>query len=120
MFWQDDSFWSYNSKDGVKVPIGWDINEDVINFEFGFDYSEHHTLIGGRSGSGKSNLVNIIIQNLAYLYSPKEIEMFLLDYKEGVEFQVFKNHPNCKKIFLDNEDKTRVLYKRNDGRFGLY
>ena len=21
-----------------------------------------------------------------------------------VEFQVFKNHPNCQKIFLDNED----------------
>jgi len=89
VFWNDDNFWNSSAKDGVSVPIGWNINEDVINFEFGFDYSEHHTLIGGRSGSGKSNLVNIIIQNLAYLYSPEEIELFLLDYKEGVEFNSY-------------------------------
>lgn len=89
VFWNDDNFWNSNAKDGVTVPIGWDKNEDVINFELGFDHSEHHTLIGGRSGSGKSNLVNIIIQNLAYLYSPLEIELFLLDYKEGVEFNSY-------------------------------
>jgi len=89
VFWKNDNFWNWSAKDGVSVPIGWDMYEDVINFEFGFDYSEHHTLIGGRSGSGKSNLVNIIIQNLAYLYSPKEIELFLLDYKEGVEFNSY-------------------------------
>ena len=23
-------------------------------------------------------------------------------------------------VFVDNSGKTRVLYKRNDGRFGLY
>jgi hypothetical protein len=91
VFWNDNNFWLENAKDGVKVPIGWDSNEEVVNFEFGFDYSEHHTLIGGRSGSGKSNLVNIIIQNLAYMYSPNEIELFLLDYKEGVEFNSYTN-----------------------------
>ncbi len=45
--------------------------------------------IGGRSGSGKSNLVNVIIQNIAYLYSPDEVELFLLDYKDGVEFNSY-------------------------------
>ena len=48
-------------------------------------------MIGGRSGSGKSNLVNIIIQNLVYFYSPEEIELYLLDYKEGVEFNSYTN-----------------------------
>jgi len=91
VFWNDNNFWKKNAKDGVKVPIGWDSNEEIVDFEFGFDYSEHHTLIGGRSGSGKSNLVNIIIQNLAYMYSPNEIELFLLDYKEGVEFNSYTN-----------------------------
>lgn len=91
VFWNENYFWKSSAKDGVKIPIGWDKNEDVVHFEFGFDYSEHHTLIGGRSGSGKSNLVNIIIQNLAYFYSPKEIELFLLDYKDGVEFNSYTN-----------------------------
>jgi putative sigma-54 modulation protein len=45
------------------------------------------------------------------LYKPREVEDVLNDLKEsGKMFE----------IFLDNEDKTRVLYKRNDGRFGLY
>jgi len=45
------------------------------------------------------------------LYKPREVEDVLNDLKEsGKMFE----------IFLDNEHKTRVLYKRNDGRFGLY
>ena len=45
------------------------------------------------------------------LYKPREVEDVLQDIKEsGKLFE----------IFLDHEDKTRVLYKRNDGKFGLY
>ena len=88
-FWSENDFWKSSSTQGIKVPIGWDTNENIVNFEIGFEYSEHHTLIGGRSGSGKSNLVNVIIQNIAYLYSPDEVELFLLDYKDGVEFNSY-------------------------------
>ncbi len=45
------------------------------------------------------------------LYKPREVEDVLNDLKETNK--MFE-------IFLDNENKTRVLYKRNDGRFGLY
>ena len=45
------------------------------------------------------------------LYKPREVEDVLNDLKEGDK--MFE-------IFIDNEDKTRVLYKRNDGKFGLY
>jgi putative sigma-54 modulation protein len=45
------------------------------------------------------------------LYKPREVEDVLQDLKEsGKLFE----------IFLDNEGKTRVLYKRNDSKFGLY
>jgi len=45
------------------------------------------------------------------LYKPREVEDVLTDLKDGDK--MFE-------IFLDNENKTRVLYKRNDGKFGLY
>ncbi len=45
------------------------------------------------------------------LYKPREVEDVLNDLKDGDK--MFE-------IFIDNEDKTRVLYKRNDGKFGLY
>lgn len=45
------------------------------------------------------------------LYKPREVADVLEDLKESEK--LFS-------IFLDHDGKTRVLYKRNDGRFGLY
>ena len=45
------------------------------------------------------------------LYKPREVEDVLNDLKDtDKQFE----------IFIDHEDKTRVLYKRDDGKFGLY
>ncbi|WP_236845650.1 FtsK/SpoIIIE domain-containing protein [Campylobacter devanensis] len=87
--WDDKYFWKEKSTEGVYIPIGWDKNQERIDLRIGFDNSEHHTLIGGRSGSGKSNLLHTIIQNCSFLYSPDEVELFLLDYKEGIEFNLY-------------------------------
>ncbi|GAA9396916.1 hypothetical protein BTM419_02290 [Helicobacter pylori] len=43
----------------------------------------------GAVGSGKSNFLHVLIQNLAFYYAPNEIQLFLLDYKEGVEFNAY-------------------------------
>ncbi len=56
-------------------------------FEIG--EAQNHTLICGRSGSGKSNFLHVLIQNLAFYYAPNEAQLFLLDYKEGVEFNAY-------------------------------
>ena len=45
------------------------------------------------------------------LYKPREVEDVLQDLKESDK--MFE-------IFIDNDGKTRVLYKRNDAKFGLY
>jgi len=45
------------------------------------------------------------------LYKPKEVADVLEELKKSdKQFE----------IFIDNDGKTRVLYKRKDGRFGLY
>ncbi len=45
------------------------------------------------------------------LYKPREVEDVLNNLKESDK--LFE-------IFIDYEDKTRVLYKRDDGKFALY
>ena len=45
-----------------------------------------HALIGGPSGSGKTNLLLTMIGSLAARYSPDELALYLLDFKEGVSF----------------------------------
>ncbi|GEM_PF-1955213 len=93
-FWGGgEKFWSKSAKDGVKVPFGRDKNNEAVEFCFGGD-AEPHTIVCGRSGSGKSNLLHVIVQNGSYFYAPTELEFFLLDYKEGVEFAQYVDGEN--------------------------
>lgn len=84
---KDEKFWTKSSQHEVVVPVGWDINHKEVCFEIG--EAQNHTLICGRSGSGKSNFLHVLIQNLAFYYAPDEVQLFLLDYKEGVEFNAY-------------------------------
>lgn len=84
---KDEKFWTESSQHEVSVPVGWDINHKEVCFEIGNE--QNHTLICGRSGSGKSNFLHVLIQNLAFYYAPNEVQLFLLDYKEGVEFNAY-------------------------------
>ncbi len=86
---KDEKFWTKSSQLRVSVPVGWDINHKEVCFEIG--EAQNHTLICGRSGSGKSNFLHVLIQNLAFYYAPNEVQLFLLDYKEGVEFNAYTN-----------------------------
>ncbi len=86
---RDKEFWAKSSQYEVSVPVGWDINHKEVCFEIGNE--QNHTLICGRSGSGKSNFLHVLIQNLAFYYAPNEVQLFLLDYKEGVEFNAYTN-----------------------------
>lgn len=86
---EEQKFWTKSSQFEVSVPVGWDINHKEVCFEIGG--VQNHTLICGRSGSGKSNFLHVLIQNLAFYYAPNEVQLFLLDYKEGVEFNAYTN-----------------------------
>ncbi len=84
---RDKEFWTESSQFKVSVPVGWDINHKEVCFEIG--NAQNHTLICDHSGSGKSNFLHVLIQNLAFYYNPDEVQLFLLDYKEGVEFNAY-------------------------------
>lgn len=88
---RDKEFWTKSSQSKVSVPVGWDINHKEVCFEIG--NAQNHTLICGCSGSGKSNFLHVLIQNLAFYYAPNEVQLFLLDYKEGVEFNAYVADP---------------------------
>ncbi len=88
---KDEKFWTESSQFKVSVPVGWDINHKEVCFEIG--EAQNHTLICDHSGSGKSNFLHVLIQNLAFYYAPNEVQLFLLDYKEGVEFNAYVADP---------------------------
>lgn len=93
------------------VPIG--ITNDDKEFNFVIDSSQRpHTFILGETGSGKSGLFHAIITTTVLKYSPKTVELYLMDFKDGgVEFNVYANHqiPHARAVLTDNSDRQIVL-----------
>ena len=95
-----------NEQDFLTIPIG-TIGRETLNFTMGLKSQNYHAFIAGMTGMGKTNLLNSIIVNIAQNYTAKEVELYLMDYKPaGAEFMIFRHHPNCKKLFLENQDPT--------------
>ncbi len=105
--------WDRSSAEGLTFSIGkHGINnvEITIGDEIG---QRHNAVITGAVGQGKSNLISIIIHSLCLRYSPAELVLYLLDYKEGVTFKVFSN--------IDQDEylpHARALGLESDVSFG--
>jgi len=95
---QDNKF-----ADFISIPIGRSGREEVY-FEMGEKADVYHCLMAGASRTGKTTLLNNIITSIAGLYSPDDMRLYLLDYKEGVEFQIYETHPNVELLLLDNSN----------------
>lgn len=90
--------WTNHIKDettigGFDIPIGWTPAGDFATLRLGATDSEHHALLAGKTGSGKSNLLHVLIHALCEKYSPEELDLYLLDYKESTEFSVYAAPP---------------------------
>jgi energy-coupling factor transporter ATP-binding protein EcfA2 len=98
------------SSEFISVPIAKTIDgRRDISFVLGDKNQNYHAFITGVSGSGKTTLLNNIILGIAENYTIQEVRLYLMDYKQGTEFNIFKNHPNCEKIFLDNKDLQAAI-----------
>ena len=91
--WSKSDYWGCHSVHGLQVPIGWTEDGEIVHFSIGGVNTEHHVLLAGRSGSGKSNLLHVLIHSLCHFYSPSELNIYLLDYKQGTEFSVYASPP---------------------------
>ncbi len=81
----------------------------TIYFSLGAHSHNYHAFLTGSTGSGKSVLLNNLIVGIAERYTAQQVQLYLMDYKNGVEFDVFRNHPNCVKLFLDESDFTLAI-----------
>ena len=75
-----------SSTTGLRAPVGF---RDGLPVHLALCDASPHALIGGPSGSGKTNFLFAMIGSLAVRYSPDELELYLLDFKEGVSFAQF-------------------------------
>jgi tetratricopeptide (TPR) repeat protein len=98
------TWWNDDSTRGLFAPIGQKGARDVAIL--GFDSSDHAgALLVGRPGSGKSTLLHAYVGGLTTLYGPDELELYLIDFKEGVEFKAYAEEqlPHAKVIAIESD-----------------
>ncbi|MBB1073730.1 hypothetical protein HUU62_04810 [Rhodoferax sp. 4810] len=100
----DSDWWQDSSADVISVPLGPVGARDVLRLTFDSRMS-HNALIVGRPGSGKSNLLHVFISMIARRYAPNEAELYLIDFKKGVEFKGYANSglPHARVIAVESE-----------------
>jgi S-DNA-T family DNA segregation ATPase FtsK/SpoIIIE len=99
-----DKYWTWDSRTIVDVPMGRAGATKFQSLTLGRGTSQH-VLIAGKTGSGKSTLLHAMITNAALMYSPKELELYLIDFKKGVEFKTYAAHglPHARVIAVESE-----------------
>ncbi|WHY54322.1 FtsK/SpoIIIE domain-containing protein [Peribacillus simplex] len=101
-----DKWFSRRSSDSLTVPLGRTGAGDTHELLFGVDTSQH-AIVAGKTGSGKTTLLHTLITSACINYSPDELQFYLLDFKEGVEFMEYANYkiPHMKLLALESEQE---------------
>ncbi len=97
-------WWAADSRTELCVPLGRAGAVRLLEMRLGADVAQH-VLIAGMPGSGKSTLLHALIVNLALHYSPEQVELYLVDFKKGVEFKPYAEHklPHARVIAVESE-----------------
>ncbi|KAA2239219.1 DNA translocase FtsK [Chitinophaga agrisoli] len=121
------NYWKETATQVIETTVGISGNRSPLNIWFGHKHSEDsrecsHAILAGMTGSGKSNFYHAFILSLACRYSPEEVSLYLIDGKDGVEFQDYKQLPHAAVVSLKSlpglsrsilSDLTEEIARRN-------
>ena len=105
----DREWWTGDSSASIDVPLGRAGATKLQYLRLGRGTSQH-VLIAGKTGSGKSTLLHALITNLAMRYHPSEVDLYLIDFKKGVEFKAYAQGelPHARVIAIESEREFGV------------
>lgn len=88
----------------IRFPFAIDSQGNPQDLVLDSDLKSYGLIIGG-TGAGKTSLLHTIINSAALHYSPRELEMWLIDYKL-TSFDFYKRNPlpHLRHIVMDESD----------------
>jgi S-DNA-T family DNA segregation ATPase FtsK/SpoIIIE len=112
-----DEWWKGDTSAGLHVALGPSGARKQQYLDLGKGTAQH-VLVVGKTGSGKSTLLHTLITNLALAESPDQVELYLIDFKKGVEFKTYAEHqlPHARVIAIESEREFGLsVLQRLDG-----
>jgi DNA phosphorothioation-dependent restriction protein DptH len=95
-------------ENALEVPLGEDRFGNTVKINFSSSNCPH-LLIGGTTGSGKSEALNTILYGMVEHYTPSELKLMLIDPK-GTELNGFEKYPHLLgAIGWDDDDALKLL-----------
>ncbi len=101
---EEKDWWTADSSSGIDVALGRAGAMKLQHLDLGSGTSQH-VLISGKTGSGKSTLLHVLVTNMALRYSPDQVELYLVDFKKGVEFKAYARAalPHARVVAIESE-----------------
>lgn len=103
------TWWTGQTASRADIPFGLSQNKEITSINLTQESGQNTALVIGIPGSGKSVFLHVVISNAIAKYSPKELQMYLLDFS-GVEFNIYAEH---------NVPHMRVIAPEAEREFGL-
>ncbi|ONH26397.1 FtsK/SpoIIIE domain-containing protein [Pseudofrankia asymbiotica] len=120
------TWWQGDATESLAIPLGTYGLDDLMIMRLG-DGTRNHVMIAGMTGAGKSTLLHTLITVAAVLYSPAELELYLIDMKQGVEFQEYARHrlPHARVVAMHSQrefglETMRTLTAEIERRAALF
>lgn len=102
-------WWTGQSANRIDLPFGISDDMKTTSLQITQESGQNSAVVIGIPGSGKSVFLHTIIASAITHYSPKELQLYLLDFS-GVEFNVYARH---------KLPHARVIAPEAEREFGL-
>ena len=115
--------WAANAyTESLNVPIGYKFDgkkrtPELMNLDFveaSRGGSGPHGVVQGKTGSGKSYLLNGIVLTMCALYGPDKICFILADFKAGTAFKGYEALPHVIATLTNLQDKKDMVERAGD------
>lgn len=106
------------AKKPLEIPIGY--NRSGVMETVDLSSGEPHMYVAGETNSGKSTFLRCAVTNLIL---NNDVDIWLADLKNGVEFSLFENCSKVKKLAKNPSEALHLLQavsKEVDGRYDLF
>lgn len=104
----EQTWWSGNTTSGATAPLGRAGAQSVSSLYFSSTEIAGGALMVGLPRSGKTTSLHAAILSMAMIYSPSELELFLIDAKHGVEFNAYSALPHARMVAINSEREFAV------------